>query len=307
MWMGVFLALVTGVLWIVVGIILRYAGNRIKMLDATLLYSLLQLPFFLWLLDGVAEFSSANFWHLLGMLLAGVVNVWATLLLQKAMADGNSGVSWAIGQSALVSSFVTGILFFGEEFSIIRCSGAVLIVCGMVVLGFSQRDPRSNVRSSRRWLWYAFAAFLLLCFAQATVAAGSNWQLSSGMRGALMTIGAIGFCVGRKYTSPERGFVFNKVMWVTVLGLAVVGLVSEMTNFIALDYLAEVNLSGIGYPLCLGSCIAGFALYSALVLREKTNPATWCGILLIVLGIFLMPNYSSFAPAPEALAGEIAE
>ena len=98
MWMGVFLALVTGVLWIVVGIILRYAGNRIKMLDATLLYSLLQLPFFLWLLDGVAEFSSANFWHLLGMLLAGVVNVWATLLLQKAMADGNSGVSWAIGQ-----------------------------------------------------------------------------------------------------------------------------------------------------------------------------------------------------------------
>ena len=62
-------------------------------------------------------------------------------------------------------------------------------------------------------------------------------------------------------------------------------------TFAALDQLAKVSLVGIGYPVMLGSCIAGFALYSTAVLKEKIHFVQWTAIMVIVLGVILL-NFS---------------
>jgi multidrug transporter EmrE-like cation transporter len=53
----------------------------------------------------------------------------------------------------------------------------------------------------------------------------------------------------------------------------------------ALDLLAGQNLAGMVYPLGVGTCIAGFALYSLLWLKERANPAIVSGVVLSVVSV----------------------
>ena len=58
--------------------------------------------------------------------------------------------------------------------------------------------------------------------------------------------------------------------------------------FLALDKLAAFSLAGLAYPVSLGSSIAGFALYSACVEKEKLSYRQAAGIISIIAGIFLL-------------------
>ena len=89
----------------------------------------------------------------------------------------------------------------------------------------------------------------------------------------------------------SKRIVFDHVMIATAALLTAAGLTSLLLTFAALDQLAKVSLTGIGYPVMLGSCIAGFALYSAAVLKEKIHFVQWGAIMLIVLGVILL-NFS---------------
>ncbi len=91
---GIILSLLTGVSFIMVGALYSYAGNRIRMIDAMLVYN--------WILVAVllpfCRTIAAVPWGLsLLMVFTGAINIAAMLLLQKAMVSGNSGIAWAIG------------------------------------------------------------------------------------------------------------------------------------------------------------------------------------------------------------------
>lgn len=55
-----------------------------------------------------------------------------------------------------------------------------------------------------------------------------------------------------------------------------------------LDLVAEAGAGAIGYPVTLGSCIAGFALYSVFILRERITIASVSSFLLCLSGMIAM-------------------
>jgi len=285
MFWGILLSLLTGVSFIAVGAVYSYAGNRIRMLDAMLVYNwvlvFLLLPFCGGLSDAPMKLTSL-------MVFAGAINIAAMLLLQKAMACGNSGVAWAVGQSALIGPFICGMLFFGEQPSLWRTAGALAIVAGMLLIGLSKQE-NGKPHSGRNWLKLAFGAFLILAAAQSLATASSCWvyRMSGSDRAFCMSAGAAVALLSFKLARPKR-VEFSRTMRITVGLLTGVGLASLLLTFAALDQLAKVSLAGIGYPIMLGSCIAGFALYSALVLKEKIRPLQWVAIIAITFGIILL-------------------
>jgi hypothetical protein len=66
------------------------------------------------------------------MLAAGMINAWGVLTLQRAMRRGHHGVTWAIGQSAMVVPFLVGVLVFGDALGALGFPIAV----GACVVGF---------------------------------------------------------------------------------------------------------------------------------------------------------------------------
>lgn len=280
---GIILSLLTGVSFIMVGALYSYAGNQIRMIDAMLVYN--------WILVAVllpfCRTIAAVPWGLsLLMVFTGAINIAAMLLLQKAMVSGNSGIAWAIGQSALVGPFICGMLFFGETPSLARIAGALTIVCGMLLLGFAKSGAR---RAGSSWLKLAFGAFLILALAQSLVSASSCWSypMSGLERACCMSFGGGAALLAVKLAQPKR-IEFSRIMRIIIAMLAITGLASLLLTFAALDQLAKVSLAGIGYPIMLGSCIVGFALYSALALKEKIRPLQWGAIMAIVFGIILL-------------------
>ena len=169
MFCGILLSLLTGASFIAFGAIYSYGGNRFRMVDAMLVYNCL-LTLILLLFCRALPVAP---WELSAlMVFTGAINIAAMLLLQKAMATGNSGIAWAIGQSTLVGPFLCGMFFFGEQPSLWRSAGASAIVAGMLLLGLSGPES-SKAHGDRNWLKLAFGAFLILGAAQSLVTASS--------------------------------------------------------------------------------------------------------------------------------------
>ena len=72
------------------------------------------------------------------------------------------------------------------------------------------------------------------------------------------------------------------------LGYAACVLAGQWLLYLALDRLAALGLSATVYPLAIGTCIAGFYLYSLVVLRERATLASSLGVLTACFGIILI-------------------
>ena len=72
------------------------------------------------------------------------------------------------------------------------------------------------------------------------------------------------------------------------IALALVTTCSQGLLITALDFLAQAQAIGIGFPLAIGSSIIGFNLYSSIRLKEPFTPTTLVGLALGITGIILL-------------------
>ena len=56
----------------------------------------------------------------------------------------------------------------------------------------------------------------------------------------------------------------------------------------SLDLGGKIGLSGVVFPCVVGTCIAGFSIYSALRLKEKYSVLALAGVALCILGVVLI-------------------
>lgn len=290
---GILLALATGLVFMFIGIVFSYAGTRVNMLDVLFFQNLfLTIVFLAFALPIVFSFSMLL--PILVMAIAGAVNVWAMLTMQKSMALGNSGVSWAIAQSAFVGPYLGSLLFLGEAPTLPRVAGVTLILGGMAMLGiFSKKsiDAQSNSGQGKyRWLMLAFLAFGLLVVAMYCVTASSYWsvKIDTALRSGSMTFGALLFVVGVKAAHQKYRFQLNRRAVVSILGLTTLGLGAQSIIFFTVDALSQAGAAGIGYPVINGSCITLYFLYSTLVLKEKNSLGGKLAVASLVTGILLL-------------------
>lgn len=292
MLLGVLMLLTTGLAWAFTGVLLSHcARNRIRAvtllgpqmaLGLLLAFSILPnhralaggLPLSAWLLAAV----------LIG---SGLLNAMGILTMQRAMRAGHHGITWAIGQSAMVLPFLAGTLLFGEPVSSLHLVGVGAIVISLAVLGGTRKDTEVQDRreNPRSWFLLAVATLVLLGLGLVMAALPSHMPRltdPANLRVPSLCLGnAIIYLTlwGREGGMPDR-----RTMALAVVG-AIVGTASTLTMFCGLDLLSQAQMAAVGFPIAVGTCVVSFGLYSAVVLREPVTRWHLVGLALGLVGV----------------------
>ena len=72
------------------------------------------------------------------------------------------------------------------------------------------------------------------------------------------------------------------------LSWALIAIVSMLMLYTSLDLAGKMDLTGVVFPCVVGTCIAGFSLYSRLHLKEKYSVLAWTGVFLCILGVVVI-------------------
>ena len=292
--MGLFWVFITGVLWMLVGILVSRITRleldfvAIAAVSATVITvaSWILFPDFAVLRVGtVPRIGMLT----LVMLASGFFSPLGMLSLQKGMRTGNHGVVWTIGQSAMVIPFLFGVLIMRESVSLLQAAGMVAVVLAFLFFGREKAaQQKTNTATSGLWFWLAVLAFLLLGVQQTLATIPShwiNWQDTAHLRRPLL---ASGLCLGYVLVAIfRRRFPGRKEILYGVI-YASIQLPSFYTLFIGMDKLKPHDMVSLVYPIAVGTCITGFVLYSIFVLREKSSAAGISGLVLAISGLILI-------------------
>ena len=290
---AILLTLTVGILWSLVGLFYKMiAQYKLSVFNISCVTNLVSLTVMSCLLgreiSRLPEIPVPPAWFVLFMLFTGVINCGGSLMLQRSMVYGRSGVTWAIGQSALVVPFVSITLIFGEVWSSFRLTGTALVLGGMATLGL-RKEPEGTVAAPRPQygIVLALTAFAVLGAAQSMMSASSYLPYADdvGMRPVFLTAGSILAILFGKWLLHDRGWAFSRRAWLIVLGLSLEGVAALYLQFRALDRLKACGMNSIFFPIAVGTCIAVYSFWAAVVFREKPDRRTVGGTLLILAGI----------------------
>ncbi len=292
--MGIFFTLLVGLLSALVGVLYKIAAKKeLNIFNITLAASI----FSLFILGGssagnlrTAESVDCSLFQILFVILAGGIGTAGALILQRSMIYGNSGISWAIGQSALIVPFLSITLIFGESWHPAKICGTVFILAGMAVLSVpdsSGQTESTPLKNPKYGLFLALLSFAVLGLAQSMMSATSYLfpPDHAGLRPLLMTAGAIPATFCGKILLHDKDYRLNKGALLVLVLLCFQVIASNTLQFKALDLLKNIGMNGIFYPVAIGTGIGAYTLCSVLAFREKANAFTIIGIAGILAGI----------------------
>lgn len=293
---GVILLILTGLSWVVVGIVISHSARKkvdlgiIQMLSALAGMAIsAMLLLYKWPSDSSSWIVAMTFLALFGN---GFVNFFGLMMMGKAMKSGPNGIVWATVQSALVFPFIFGIVFFGVELTWMRLAGITLIVGSVIFYGLGKSDGAEHAaRSHGNWYIPAFIALFLAGTNQCMANLPSYWpdavNVNSIFRAFASQCGTVvAWLVVSNIRILSLKIENGRAVIISVASLVAVSLVSSyLLLYNGLDMLAEAGAGAAGYPIIICSCIAGFFIYSAFVLNERTSRMQKIGFILGIVGI----------------------
>ncbi len=300
---GILFAVLTGVSWIWIGVVISHAArNKLNIPYIQLFQALIGISvsaLLLCLLSNPPEISARTKWiTAVSMFGNGFLNYFMFLAMGAAMKRGPNGVIWSVVQAGLIFPFLMGIVFFQVAPTPSRITGILLIVISVLLFGLGKEQKEEQHPRRKTWFLFAIGAMLLCGINQCCgnlpsylangERIGSVYRAFFSQTGVLAawTLGAVasGTLLPPRFGKGE----FRKII-LFALSLNAVGLAASYLLFYnALDFLAKADSGSLGYPLVVSSCIVGFFLYSTIFLREKTGILQKTGFLLGVAGILII-------------------
>lgn len=219
---------------------------------------------------------------------AGAGNYLMIRLLKIAMACGDNGAVWGITQSALIFPFLMGMVFFGVAPNAANLTGIVLILTAIVLFARAKSDGRH--RRGKNWLKPTFAAFLVSglsqCFANLPSYLAAD-RMGNVLRTFLVQAGVL--TLFSCHTLLTHRKFRGRGIAIPTLVLSLANLLSLFFFFYrGLNLLAAAGVGAIGYPIAQGSCIAGFLLYSRIILKERFQPLSLAALIAVLAGIVVI-------------------
>lgn len=224
--------------------------------------------------------------------LGGIANFYNYVLTAKAMKQGPNGLVWGIMQAGLIGTFLMGVIFFGEKPAPLRLAGLFLILGGVLVMGLA-KDEKSCVRG-KSWVLFSLGALALAMVTQCCNTLPSYFPETGENGAASRTLGmysggVIGFAFTTLPGMIRRRDFGGRGEWITAGILIIVNTSASLFFFYqGLDLLARNGRAGLGYPISIGVCVAGFSLYSLLILKEKFARLCLAGLAAVCIGIILI-------------------
>ena len=283
---GLLLLILTGILWAEVGIVISQVVRR----------GISYAAFAVWPAT-VGALLAATFtvdWSARGslpvaglMILAGLFTAAAFLLMTRAMEAGHHAIIWTVSQFAFVWSFGFGVLALGEEPGEGRWTGMALIALGVALFGRARKTVEPTGPVKRHWFALSLAAFVVLGVSQVlTVLPSAFPALHDAARLRTATLLG-GVAVTYAVVAWQRGDRVRGGALALGVGQGVVSFASQWMFFAGMDHLAAAHLVGLAYPVTIGVCLAAFALYSRLWLREPASPTYWAAVAASLAGVAL--------------------
>ena len=195
---------------------------------------------------------------------------------------------WALGQSALIIPFIMISLIFGEEMSMVKIVGTVLIVAGMFAVSRKKNDSDNTRYPNPAWgIGLALIAFCVLGIAQTMTSTCGRLGFDDrfGLRPVYYTIGCFMVIWFGKAIKGEFKINLNKEMLIVASLMSLNTLLSLYLQFKGIDALSSAEQGGLFFPIALGCCIGGFAIYSRLFLRERLHWVNALGLIVILCGV----------------------
>ncbi|MEG2075381.1 MAG: hypothetical protein RRY34_02670, partial [Victivallaceae bacterium] len=166
--------------------------------------------------------------------------------------------------------------------------GTILIVTGMFAVSRRKNEVGNTQYLNPAWgVALALIAFCVLGVAQTMTSAcgrlGYNDQF--GLRPVFYTIGCFVVIWFGKAVKKEFKMSLNKEMLIIATLMSLNTLLSLYLQFKGIDALSEAQQGGLFFPIALGCCIGGFALYSRIFLRERLHWVNTIGLIVILCGV----------------------
>jgi uncharacterized membrane protein len=314
MGLGVFYAVITGLMWAAGGALLSRVLRRGKDPVAFVaLSSFVTVPA-LWLLvpdyavirgsDEIPRLAELILYMALGGFSVGL----AQLALQAAMKRGHQGATWTINNAALALPFVAGVVFWDDQPGVSNFVGVGMILGALVCLGLATERDEHTGRKKLQVGWFLLAMTAFVFTGMELIAKSMpNWKgiVDVGELRAPLTLSAsaIVFQIvaisGRRYTRDAP--------WKEAVAMGCLMVPSHFLIYKALDIFAEAKLTGLGYPMAVCACLLGFVVYSIVVLKEKLTFLRGVGLVLGFVGVVLVPiTTDSWQALWQAMKGWLA-
>lgn len=310
--LGILLAILTGLSWVVTGAVVglverhgRPTGQLLAMRSAILLVAALLLL----AVGGAVRPGAAAFRLCLAWRPALLMAAWGSLsyvmavFMGRAMARGPNGAAWTIVQSGFVFPFTMGIALGNTAATPARLAGLAMILAG-VVFGGMARSSRGGATGRRRgaWLVPALLGFVFCGANQCAVNLVSFLPPDArpaqperivwgalGMLGAALIHGLVGWGMpARDAGAAEKAAPLSFLVKVAAAEATVWLFSGLFLLYNALDLLQAAHLAAIASPIMVASCLAGFLVYGAIALRERPNLFQGLGLVCSLGGIALL-------------------
>lgn len=289
----IFIVILVGLLWAVVGIIFsrvarrndNYIGFMVVSSSIKAVVAWIVFPRHRVLMDAISQpelFSS------LLLLLAGLSYSVGITLMNKGMKRGHHGATWTLGQSALVIPFGMGVLLWSDQIRIWNIAGLIIILAAIFLFGRASGKDTPTQVSSNHWLIIVLLAMLFLGVQQTLTTVPSrwpDWQDSARLRIPMMWTGIM---IGFILLNLRQRQRLVLTAWREILLLCAIGLLTSGMLFHAIDVFAKSSRAALVYPAAVGTCTTAFSLYSVLILREKTTVYHLSGMIAGIVGVLLV-------------------
>lgn len=282
--------MVTGMLWALTGQLMVWVNQRkLSAINyygistfATVLFSL--LAFVRW--REVPWQDPRLIRMVLLFLVAGVLNSAGQVLMIVNLRRGPKAPIWALSQSAMIIPFLVGLLVYGNDFTWLDGLGVAFLLLSLVFLGMPAR--RIGLRHNARWLVLAGVTVMSIGLCQVLLSIPSHWEGfhdSSNLRIPLVCAGSFLGMVAVRLRQREG---FRPEGLSLCLGFVVVASSAYFLLFQAMDRLAALNMTGLAFPIGVGTCIATFSILAWLRDPARFSLREVTGVLCTITGIILI-------------------
>jgi multidrug transporter EmrE-like cation transporter len=291
MWVGYLSAVLLGILWLGIGLVMADARNQNLPIAAFYFFGTLTASAIGWVFLGFFGFPSmillAN-GPCIGFLTgAALLNCLGQGMTLKNLERDGRSLAYALPQLCFVVPFVVSIVWFGESVTLPKGLGFASLALAVYWIALAGKGgSKGSVFSRRRLLWSGTAALLmggsqvslLLALRQPAGISASPLLMSVLVLTASMVFYAAGWAFSPRVRLRPRPRVL-------LLGGIWGGLAISSFTLLFIS-LAHMDPRGKGVVFAIGSsiAIAGFALFSVLWMKEKATPRLLGAITLVVMG-----------------------
>ena len=215
--------------------------------------------------------------------------------MSRAMQCGPNGIIWAIIQSAMIFPFIFGVTFYDVKLNILRIVGIVLMISALIMFAFAKDNSK---KSSGSWQLWTFCALLVVGIEQVVTSVPFYYQETKGISSMFNIFSMMfGYFVSSitvmlfktAYFTELKNVVRQKSFWIySIALLPLSALIAIILQLPGMRAMADNNLGAMSFPILVGSCIAAFTLYSAIILKEKFKIIDLIALLSCIAGQILL-------------------